>query len=154
MDGWIGAVPVPSWASRAALSPDSCVAFSLGLNVPGAPPKGRTPEFSCDSRVASPTRSASSEGTGWPGLGGRVPFSLWTMTDDATISVDERRDHLFRLAAVEPHDLTATVTATSANYGERWRTSADETGQPEIRRGRWRTSANGDGRVESGLENH
>jgi hypothetical protein len=52
VDGWIGAVPVPSWASRAALSPDSCVAFSLGLNVPGAPPKGRTPKFSCDSRVA------------------------------------------------------------------------------------------------------
>ena len=28
------------------------------------------------------TRSASSEGTGWPGLGRRAPFSLWTMTDD------------------------------------------------------------------------
>ena len=45
--------------------------------------------------------------------------------------------------------LTATVTATAANYGERWRTSADEACQREIRRGRWRTSANGDGRVES-----
>jgi len=50
------------------------------------------------------------------------------MTDcHATISIDdERRAHLFRLAAVDPHDLTATRTATSANNGEQWRTSAGE----------------------------
>ena len=50
------------------------------------------------------------------------------MTDyHSTISIDdERRAHLVRLAAVDPHDLTATVTATSANYGERRRTTADD----------------------------
>jgi hypothetical protein len=38
--------------------------------------------------------------------------------------------------------LTATVTATAANYGELWRTLADERAMTHIQGERWRTVAN------------
>jgi hypothetical protein len=41
--------------------------------------------------------------------------------------------------------LTATVTATSANYGERWRTLADEMPPIRVQGERWRTVVNAGG---------
>jgi len=50
--------------------------------------------------------------------------------------------------------VTAAVTATAANYGERPRTLADDKWWREIRGGRWRTSANVGEQGGHGLENH
>ena len=41
---------------------------------------------------------------------------------------------------IEPRPVTATVTATAANYGERWRMSADESLAMSIQRELWRTT--------------
>jgi hypothetical protein len=46
---------------------------------------------------------------------------------------------------IEPRPVTATVTATAANYGELWRTSADDRLLTHVQGERPRTLANGGG---------
>jgi hypothetical protein len=50
--------------------------------------------------------------------------------------------------------VTATVTATSANCGERWRTLADESLAICVQGERWRTTTNAGELRATGLENH
>jgi Bacterial regulatory proteins, luxR family len=50
--------------------------------------------------------------------------------------------------------LTATVTATAANYGELQRTSADGRRALHVHGELWRTTANAGGLRATGLENH